>query len=647
MAKLNIDGYSDLEEISSGGFGTILRARGKLDRNRKVAIKVGISDKIDQERKLLKGMSHPNIVEVLDHGDGWYAMPEADGCLSEVIGTFSVEEAVEVGKQLASALDYMHNLSKPHVHKDIKPGNVLFVDGKAKLADMGLSQSIETRIDSYSRSNISAGTDHYIAPEVEKGEDFDHRADLFSLGMTLYELVTGDNRILKPIENENFNAIVSKLTESDPDNRYQSAKELIEDLEDLAGGVIASGMVEHPVIKPNKKSNYIPLTILLMTGAAASIIGAIYTHEYLIKKKPKKAPVVRKTENQNKPVKLTDWGSPNKKTTEKRIPTKPKVKVQPKPEPKPEPKKLTLEEKMAKEGFTDHGNYWLGKPETASFRIPWTRTQFESHYFLYNNQFSNQKHRADGYLPADLSFLVNVSGDGRSEGGITGLIVNANKEKTGVWRSIADIPSEGLKLPKRIGKRFSPVGKEFYFKDEHGRYQRFKLVGKKFQDRRGTILTYERRQVKFKEGVKPKQTSDETVYGNYRLGKAQEMRIPAHKNGQFGTGYFDFDKPKIFPKYDMEAAKEVELSITIIHDTERKGSHFYLMFQMLGLGTARYFQGLPERSVEYRRDHKFWVKKGSEKSTDYFIKHNGKMSFLRFKDFDGNEAVFEYRPVIK
>lgn len=268
---MHIPGYTNLEKISEGGFGSIFKAQGALDKKIKVAVKVGEPDKIDRERKLLKSMKHDNIVEVVDHGEGWYAMPEADACLREVVGTFSVDEAVEVGKQLASALDYIHNLE--HVHRDIKPDNILFVNGKPKLADMGLCQRVETHVGSWDKTADKAGTDHYVAPEVEAGEPFDHRADLFSLGMTLYELVTGENRMLKPIEHSGFNEIVNKLTEPNPDKRYGSAKELMEDLGKLSREAVASQMVEQPVINPERKNNYLPHIIGIGTLALLTVLG--------------------------------------------------------------------------------------------------------------------------------------------------------------------------------------------------------------------------------------------------------------------------------------------------------------------------------------------------------------------------------------
>jgi serine/threonine protein kinase len=311
---MNIPGYTDLEEISKGGFGSIFKARGALDKRRKVAIKVGEPDQIDQERMLLKGMKHDNVVEVLDHGEGWYAMPEADACLREVVGTFSVDEAVEVGKQLASALDYIHNLE--HVHRDIKPDNILFVNGKPKLADMGLCQRVETHVGSWDKTADKAGTDHYVAPEVEAGEPFDHRADLFSLGMTLYELVTGENRMLKPIEHSGFNEIVNKLTEPNPNKRYGSAKELIKDLGKLARGAVASQMVEQPVINPKEKNNYWPTIVGMGLLGSLAVIGIGSWIADFIPMPEKwrdsdtKAPLEEKTdgyESQNK-VEVKDYG---------------------------------------------------------------------------------------------------------------------------------------------------------------------------------------------------------------------------------------------------------------------------------------------------------------------------------------------------
>lgn len=232
--------YEVLEEIGKGAMGVVYLARDPLI-GRLVALKtfrVGFSAK-DQELAQFRSrfvreaqsagiLSHPNIVtihDVVDEGaDGvcFIAMEYVKGTnlkqLLQKPDTFSTEFLVEVVSQVAEALDYAH--SRGVVHRDIKPANILITpENKVKITDFGIA-----RLDT---SNLTMegqllGTPNYMAPEQIQGKDVDHRADIFSLGVVFYEMLTRR----KPFAGENLTAVTHKIV-FEP---FTPAQEIVKDL---------------------------------------------------------------------------------------------------------------------------------------------------------------------------------------------------------------------------------------------------------------------------------------------------------------------------------------------------------------------------------------------------------------------------------
>ena len=205
--------YQLESEIGQGGMGTVYRAHDQL-LDRSIAIKVmnkadfdtkGRSRLLDEARTAAK-LNHPNIVSVYDAGEiddlPFIVMELVDGTSLHDRKVESLEDILDITRQLCAALKHAHE--HDIIHRDLKPENVLIkTDGVAKLSDFGLARSISSRLTS---EGIIVGTVFYLAPEMAQGRGFDGRADLYALGVMLYELTTGE----LPFQAENAIAVISQ-----------------------------------------------------------------------------------------------------------------------------------------------------------------------------------------------------------------------------------------------------------------------------------------------------------------------------------------------------------------------------------------------------------------------------------------------------
>ena len=269
--------YEVLKRVGSGGMADVYMAKDhKLNRN--VAVKVLKSEYVEDEKFLKKfeteaqavaRLSHPNIVNVYDVGieDGinYIVMELAEGMtLKEYIrrkGYLSPKETVEISLQIASAISHAH---KNHIiHRDIKPQNILVSEiGNVKVTDFGIAKA--TSSNTVTSTATAMGSVHYISPEQAKGRFCDEKSDIYSLGITMYEMVTGhvpfdhengvtialmhlQNEITPPSQirdgiPDSLEKIILKCTMKKPEERYQTADELITDLrlvfEDTSGGYV-------------------------------------------------------------------------------------------------------------------------------------------------------------------------------------------------------------------------------------------------------------------------------------------------------------------------------------------------------------------------------------------------------------------------
>ncbi len=271
MIGQTISHYKIIEKLGEGGMGAVYKAQDlKLDRP--VALKFLpahlLSSEQDkarfiQEAKSASALNHPNVATVheIDECDGpggtkqmFIAMEFVDGVtLREKIGKVSVKQAIDMGIQLADGLSAAHE--KGIVHRDIKPENIMVrKDGICQIMDFGLAKPRGTRskISRLTKEGTTIGTVGYMSPEQVQGQDVDHRSDIFSLGVVLYELFTGElpfkgvheTALLYEIVNVEavpmsatapdidpaLDAIVLECLAKDPGERYQSVAEVAKEL---------------------------------------------------------------------------------------------------------------------------------------------------------------------------------------------------------------------------------------------------------------------------------------------------------------------------------------------------------------------------------------------------------------------------------
>lgn len=207
MAKsLNIPGYKIKKELGAGGMAKVFLAQDtKLDRP--VALKVlspalaenpRITKRFVKEAKTAAHLQHSNIVSIYDVGkhEGYFfiAMEYLNGSLKDRINrekAMKPREALMVVRETAKALAYAHN--KGYIHRDIKPDNIMFrKDGAIVLVDFGIVKAVnESEASKLTRTGMSIGTPQYMSPEQIKAEKIDGRSDIYSMGIVLYEMLTG------------------------------------------------------------------------------------------------------------------------------------------------------------------------------------------------------------------------------------------------------------------------------------------------------------------------------------------------------------------------------------------------------------------------------------------------------------------------
>jgi serine/threonine-protein kinase len=264
--------YEILEMIGSGGMATVYKAKCRV-LNRYVAIKVlkdsfkydsEVVKRFNAESRAAAGLSHPNIVQVYDvsekGGLDYIVMEYVDGItLKDYIakrGALPWEEACDFAVQIGRALECAH---KNHIiHRDIKPHNVLLTkEGMLKVADFGIAQATTTETIVAGNSNM--GSVHYISPEQGRGGYTDERSDIYSLGVVLYEMLTGtlpfdggnavsialmklekepiDCRIVNPDIPDSVGRITMKAISKEQHSRYQTASDMVADIENITNNV--------------------------------------------------------------------------------------------------------------------------------------------------------------------------------------------------------------------------------------------------------------------------------------------------------------------------------------------------------------------------------------------------------------------------
>lgn len=291
-SNLRIGQYEIVEEIGRGGMATVYRAK-QLNADRFVAIKVIHSniaadksalERFIREARLVARLEHPYIIPVYDY-DGAHNPPYIvmrfleSGTLKDILdrGPIPLNEIAHMMRQIASALDYAHRQGV--IHRDIKPSNIMIdAEGNAYLTDFGIARFSESGSDmtGLTHTGLTVGTPGYMAPEQGLGQKIDERADIYALGVMLFQMATGkmpysaetpmalvlkhiqapipSARSLNPSLPPEFDVIIRKAMAKDPSERYQSGRELSDALTQLVG---VGSLTEQPTVLKTMALNII------------------------------------------------------------------------------------------------------------------------------------------------------------------------------------------------------------------------------------------------------------------------------------------------------------------------------------------------------------------------------------------------------
>ncbi|AET70130.1 protein kinase family protein with PASTA domain [Desulfosporosinus orientis DSM 765] len=271
MSKIFGGRYEVLERIGAGGMAIVYKAKDLL-LNRVVTIKVlreqFVTDedfirRFRREAQSAASLSHPNIVSIYDVGkDGdteYIVMEYVEGRnLKEIIREYaplSTDQAINLARQITGAIQNAHE--NHIIHRDIKPHNILVTaEGNVKVTDFGIARAVSSATVTHTGDIV--GSVHYLSPEQAKGIQSNERSDIYSLGIVLYELLTGkvpyDGETpiaialkhlqqdpeppsrLNPRISKDFEAVIMRAISKSPEQRYSSAKELLEDLNNIQTG---------------------------------------------------------------------------------------------------------------------------------------------------------------------------------------------------------------------------------------------------------------------------------------------------------------------------------------------------------------------------------------------------------------------------
>ena len=303
MVGEKINQYEILKKLGAGGQGTVYKALDtKLDRTVVIKVlppeltsKTANFTRFEREAKLCSQLDHPNICTIYDYhednGTFYIAMQYIAGKnVRELVNGRPLEltTALQIEAQVCDALSYAH--SKNIIHRDVKAGNVMVNDdGQVKILDFGLAKLLQDeptmsaaeQVD-ITEIGIPYGTATYAAPEQAKGEKTDHRADIFSSGVLLYEMLTGiwafQGKTVVDVRHQvlygkptplaemrpevlppKLQQIVDKALEKEPKDRYQNISEMRDDLRGVLQQVTGAPMMQNDTFKPQHLENANPV----------------------------------------------------------------------------------------------------------------------------------------------------------------------------------------------------------------------------------------------------------------------------------------------------------------------------------------------------------------------------------------------------
>ena len=320
MKGKTISHYKILEKLGAGGMGVVYKAEDTKLR-RTVALKflsrqaLGAQDdkaRFIHEAQAAAALNHPNICTIhgIDEVDGqsFIAMEYVEGqSLRDIIesGPLKLEEAQRISMQIAEGLNEAHR--RQIVHRDIKPSNIMLTgEDRVKIMDFGLAKS-PARMQT-TREGTTLGTTAYMSPEQGRGEAVDSRTDIWSLGVMIYEMLTGqrpfkgdyEQAVIYSISNEDpepvtalrtgvpveFESVAARCMEKDPDERYQTAADLIADLRRLGRNVGKTQASEKPAPGRLRWLPWLAVVVLVAVLAIKFLPGYFGTSEKSVDGRP-------------------------------------------------------------------------------------------------------------------------------------------------------------------------------------------------------------------------------------------------------------------------------------------------------------------------------------------------------------------------
>ena len=291
--------------LGKGGMGAVYKARqASLDRF--VALKVlppelsrepGFAERFNREAQALARLNHPNIVAVHDFGRvgelPYLVMEFVDGAnlrQAEQAARLTPEQALAIVPQICEALQYAHN--EGIVHRDIKPENLLMdKKGRVKITDFGIAKILSAPGGKISLTGARdvVGTPHYMAPEqIEKPQTVDHRADIYSLGVVFYEMLTGElplGKFQSPSQkvqvDVRLDEVVLRTLEKEPARRYQQVSEVKTRVENIASTPPPAFPLAAAITSPTSASSD---KIILPAFVLALFFGIFVVHRFYVGK---------------------------------------------------------------------------------------------------------------------------------------------------------------------------------------------------------------------------------------------------------------------------------------------------------------------------------------------------------------------------